>query len=344
MNGEPRGDGSSRGKEERKTDLKRVVYTCPYIPAEWIRAHGVRPDRILPSGGFPETAGELQEGICHYAREMLDRAVHDPGADGVVISTVCDHMRRLPDLLQVHTDTPVFLFNVPATWQTVGAHRLYISELKRLGTFLITLGGASPSAPELIEWMTRYDSQRAVLREAAGFLSGKQFSEAIVRFHESGFLPGRSPDNPVQPGVPVALVGGPLSRQDFQLFDLVQSAGGAVVLDGTETGERTLPRPFNPRARCEDPLAELADAYFGTIPDAFRRPNSELYIWLKNEIRQRGAAGVVFVRNVWCDLWHGEMERMRDWLSLPMLTIDLDGDEPGPREKTRIEAFLETLR
>ena len=61
---------------------------------------------------------------------------------------------------------------------------------------------------------------------------------------------------------------------DYAFFDLVERAGGRVVLDATEGGERTLPRPFDPARLAADPFEELADAYFDAIPDAFRRPNS----------------------------------------------------------------------
>ena len=54
--------------------------------------------------------------------------------------------------------------------------------------------------------------------------------------------------------------------------------------------------------------------------------------------------GIVFLRQVWCDLWHAESRRIRDWCDLPMLDLDLNGDDPIPRNKTRLEAFMEVVR
>ena len=62
---------------------------------------------------------------------------------------------------------------------------------------------------------------------------------------------------------------------DCELFEMVERAGGRIVLDATEHGQRTLPRPFDPARVAAEPLEELADAYFDGIPDAFRRPNTE---------------------------------------------------------------------
>ena len=75
-------------------------------------------------------------------------------------------------------------------------------------------------------------------------------------------------------------MGGPLPESDYDLFDWVQQAGGRIVLDATEWGERTLPRAFDLERTHRDPLPELADAYFGAIPDVFRRPNGALYEYL----------------------------------------------------------------
>ena len=92
---------------------------------------------------------------------------------------------------------------------------------------------------------------------------------------------------PLPGGVPVAVVGGPMVTDDFALFDLVESCGASVVLDATESGERTWPAPLDRRRVRDDPLGVLADAYFGHIPDAFRRPNTEFYRWFQRELADR---------------------------------------------------------
>ena len=68
------------------------------------------------------------------------------------------------------------------------------------------------------------------------------------------------------------------------LFDLVERAGGRVVLDATEGGRRTMPRPFD-AGESRPTLSENWPTPISmAIPDAFRRPNSRLYEWLGREL------------------------------------------------------------
>jgi benzoyl-CoA reductase/2-hydroxyglutaryl-CoA dehydratase subunit BcrC/BadD/HgdB len=335
----------------------RVIYSCPFIPVEWIAAHGLEPVRVMPRADGGRGGAGPAFGVCTYVRAFIAEVVCDPRASAVVMTTLCDQMRRAAELVSRECDTPVFLMNVPSTWQTPGAHRLYRDELERLGRFLVGLGGRAPSGDELVGVMLEYDARRSALRAAGGHLPARRYAEAIAAFHARGELPGDLFPPAQRPGshaaspqeghrVPLALIGGPMVRQDLMLFDLVERSGGCIVLNGTETGERMLPAPLDRRQVRDDPLMEMTRAYFGTIPDVSRRPNSELYAWLGRNLRERGARGLVFRRHVWCDLWHAELHRVKEWANVPVLDLDDgDGAEAAPaRLAGRIEAFLEMLR
>jgi hypothetical protein len=45
-------------------------------------------------------------------------------------------------------------------------------------------------------------------------------------------------------------------------------------------------------------------------------------------------------------MWHAELRRLKDWIGLPVLDIDIAGDSEidRPRTANRIRAFLETLQ
>ena len=140
-------------------------------------------------------------------------------------------------------------------------------------------------------------------------------------------------------------MGGPLMRGDSRLFDTLETAGGVVVLDGTESGARTLPAPVDRRRLRDDPLMELVDAYFGTIPDAFRRPDTALYEWLNRERAASAARGIIVWRYVWCDMWAASAARLRETTGLPVLDLDVSGDPGGlARSAGRIQAFMEVLK
>jgi benzoyl-CoA reductase/2-hydroxyglutaryl-CoA dehydratase subunit BcrC/BadD/HgdB len=304
-------------------------------------------------------------GMCPYARAFAGEVLSAPGVGGAILTTTCDQMRRTAEWLSLAGGPPVLLMNVPATWQTPAAARLYRDELQRLGRFLVSLGGRRPRRERLAETMERYDACRAILRGAAGTLGGRRASEMIARFdlgeEPDGSASAAPPCGTAAPGradsgqcctpggrraaLPVALVGGPLARGDERVFDAIEQAGGLVVLDGTESGVRALAAPLDRRRLRDDPLLELVDAYFGTIPDAFRRPDALLYEWLGRELAASAARGIIVWRYVWCDMWAAAAARLSEATGLPVLDLHVSGDEAGlGRTVHQVQAFMEVLK
>jgi len=284
-------------------------------------------------------------GMCPYARAFIGEALSSPGIDAVILTTTCDQMRRAAEWLALGGSRAVFLMNVPATWQTPVSARLYRDELRRLGRFLTRLGARAPSRRRLADTMEDWDARRAVLRGRLGTLSARRASEAMARF-DLGEEPAEETAAPAVPqGVPVAVIGGPLMRGDVRIFDAIEKAGGLVDLDGTESGARTLPAPLDRRRLRDEPLLELVDAYFGAISDVFRRPDTALYQWLGRELAASGARGIIVWRYVWCDLWAASIVRLREVTGLPVLDLDVSGDDTGlGRTANRIQAFMEVLK
>ncbi|TKJ37020.1 MAG: hypothetical protein CEE38_08945 [Planctomycetes bacterium B3_Pla] len=329
--------------------MKTIIYTCPYVPAEWIAAHGLRPSRVMPGSTDSASLLARAEGVCPYVRSFIGEAMRNEQAAGVIVTTVCDQMRRAFDVLIRECELPAFLMNVPNTWQSVASQELYVDELKRLSRFLIRQGGQSPSNDALAEIMIEYDAVRTSIYRARENLSARRYAETIAALGRDG--PGNTLNDAATgqeaiDGVPLAIVGGPLMKQDFDMFDMVEQSGGRIVLDATETGERGMCAPFDLRRVHDNPLTELANAYFGGIQDASRRPNDELYEWLDREFVGRGVRGIIFRRYVWCDMWHAELMRLKDRIKLPVLDIDTAGDYETEENRTagRIRAFLEMLQ
>jgi benzoyl-CoA reductase/2-hydroxyglutaryl-CoA dehydratase subunit BcrC/BadD/HgdB len=298
--------------------MRDIVYSSPYVPAEWIAAHGLRPCRLIPGRAMAESPIPAMAGICPFLRAFVNEACHRRNTAGVVLVTVCDQMRRAPDLLAATRQTPVWLLNLPSTWQTPAARRIYRAELERLGAFLVLCGGTTPSRAELARALTTAERQRDAIHPA--------------------------PMGPSD-GIPLALLGGPLLAHDHEMIRLIADCGGRVVLDATEQGVRTQPARFRPARVQRDPLGELTRAYFETIPDVFQRPNTRLYAWLLQHVAVSGVKGVVLLRQLWCDKWHAEVQRLREALAgVPLLDLDLDGNGVTPRYRTRLQAFLEGLQ
>jgi benzoyl-CoA reductase/2-hydroxyglutaryl-CoA dehydratase subunit BcrC/BadD/HgdB len=313
--------------------MKTIAYTCPYVPAEWIAAHGLQPRRLIPQPLEGTWTIPRIEGLCPYARAFVNDVAASDDIDAVIVTTMCDQMRRVFDLLLRRIDVPAFLLNVPSTWQTVAAQRLYLDELKRLGRFLVRLGSHEPTREELAHVMlTQKVREERHRHPARGVLWHR---------HPADDSWAGSPRHSVE-DVALAVVGGPLMQRDRVLFNIIEECGGRIVLDATETGQRGRPEAFDRRRLTEDPLLELAQAYF-RIPDASRRPNSELYQWLERELARAGARGILFHHYVWCDKWHAEFTRLKEWARLPILRLDSEGEVEVVRVRNRVRAFLETF-
>ena len=324
--------------------MSSVAYCSPFVPPEWIVAHGLAP-RWLRLGRDPQRKFGAGRAVCPFAAALVDDALALDAA-AIVLTTTCDQMRYAAGVVEQQGGPPVFLMNVPATWQSDAVRRLYVDELKRLGRFLVRLGGRFAGTTQLTSIMFEFDSRRSVLRSTRHHFTARQYAEAMAGLREESRSP--LPDairRPPGPGIPVAVVGGPLLEKHLSFLDLIEEAGGRVVLDATEGGERTLPATFDPLRVQADPLAELGRAYFESIPDVLRRPNEGFYRWLAAELAASRARGILFHRYVWCDTWHAEFARLRAWSPLPVIEVDAcdDGDS-SDRSAARIEALLEMLQ
>jgi len=333
--------------------MKTIAYSSPFVPAEWIAAHGMSPSWLQPRPAAGRPLVGASRGVCPYAGALVDAVLSGVEAAGAVMTTACDQMRYAAAIMEHRGQLPVFLMNVPSTWETAAARGLYRDELRRLGRFLVRLGGKEPSPEELAEvmlegWLGQSErSEHAPVRRVGqAQRSPTKTGRIMVGGTALRLSHPTTPPPPQQKLVPLALVGGPLVEKDSDLFEMVERAGGCVVLDATEGGERTLPAPFDPERARSDPLDELVNAYFGAIPDVFRRPNGRLYEWLGERIAARGVRGILFRRYLWCDLWHAELPRLRQWSPVPVLDFDAVGEEDGATSRTvgRLEAFLEMLR
>ena len=120
--------------------MNAVAYCHPFVPPEWIAAHGLRPC-WLPCRAGDEPAVWVRRGVCPVAAARLDDFAGELPAEAVVLTTTCDQIRYAAALLQHRGTLPVFLMHVPRTWQTAAVRTFYREELSRLGRFLVGCGG-----------------------------------------------------------------------------------------------------------------------------------------------------------------------------------------------------------
>jgi hypothetical protein len=327
----------------------QVFSTSPWVPPEFIMAHGLDPRGVWSATESNQLP--LAAGVCAFAQTVVRLAETHPDS-AFIFSTHCDQLRRGFDAVAQAAHARTFLFNLPATWQTPVAERIFGSELERLGRFLVQLGGQPPTAQELAETMARYRLARSRLLEAAAHVSPRQYCAALARFHWDGTVNlSQEVPAPRADSIPLALVGGPLPPWQMHLLGAIESAGGRVVLNATEAGERSL----GPASRSDqghtadgtlpDVLQLLTRSCLESCVDVWQRPNTRLFLWLKERLVARQARGIVLWHYVGCDLWRAEAQPLREAFGLPVLLLDANeaaGD--ALRRSGRIQAFLESLR
>jgi benzoyl-CoA reductase/2-hydroxyglutaryl-CoA dehydratase subunit BcrC/BadD/HgdB len=329
----------------------QVEYFCPYVPAELIRACGFEPVRVCPDGGQSERVIR-REGLCPYTRGIIAHLVNGESQGPIILTSLCDQQRRIADMIGPKTQRPMFLMHLPAG-RRAESHLYYLSELRRLADFLVQNGGVRPEDQMLADWMLKFEEARSRFLDAQPRLNARCFVELTFeygRYVEDldawlGMFDIQKFERHDTSGIPLAVVGGPLMREDGFLFESIEAEGGRIVLNGTDFGERTFPAKLDRRRMDENPMLELADIYFGGIGHPFQRPNDLFYQWLGTSIKNRGVRGIILPRYAWCDVWHGEVQRMKEWSAVPVL--DLDGGEgfytAWGRIQTRVQAFLEML-
>ncbi len=327
-----------------------VRVTSPWVPFEWIAAHGLRPRGVWASPELNWNAQGLAAGVCPFANAVLELAGRQH-ASAVIFTTHCDQLRRAYDAFEGGGSERVFLFNLPATWQTPAAERLFLSELERLGRFLVGLGGHHALAGDLGRLSAEYCAGRRQLLDAADSVWGTAYAEAVARFHWNGtvVLPGAAGTDRGG-SVRVALLGGPVPEAHRQLYATVEQAGARIVLNGTDSGERSLlPGVAGgieaaTRGGGQPGARNLAHVYTQAMTEVFQRPNTRLYAWLRQRLGQTAARGILLWHFVGCDLWRGETQSLRDAFSLPVLSLDSDETAAdSSRTANRVAAFVEQL-
>lgn len=298
---------------------KKVAYCSQHIPPEWIAAHGLEPVRISPDMHFNSPIPEM-EGLCDFMRAFFNHA-HQSSVDAIVATTVCDQMRRGFDLFARNATLPTHLFNQPAMWKRTTHLKLYMYELDKLSLFLEELGGKRPGKNFLKATMLDYEEKRK---------KEKVKKATTVEYRENTFG--------------IGLIGGPLTNHEAPLLEIIKEQGAQILFDSTEFSVENAPLQYDRRTITTSPFESLAQHWFEANHTIYQRPNTKFYQWLQQKIVQTSPRALIINRWIWCDFWHGETERIRNFSTIPVLVLDVNKNEAVARNRTRVEAFLESLQ
>jgi predicted CoA-substrate-specific enzyme activase len=289
-----------------------IGYLCKYTPVEVLESMGAQMQLMQPQvTDFNAADTMMHPNMCSYVKSVLEE-MQDSEYEGLVVTTCCDSVRRLYDVLSASCpDKFIYVLDLP----------------RKINDFASVM-----YAKRIREMIAAYES-----------FSGRHFSadglrSALARNLEAGDL-SHAPEN--KDGLRIGLVG---ARYSGGIRNLLDDAGVSVLFDLTCSR-------FD-RNVCPDDISEikddgLLDAYahklLSQVPclrmaDASGRRD---YI---DGFSDR-LDGIIYHTVKFCDNYSYEYSEMHSASDIPILKIETDLTAQCEGQiRTRIEAFLETLR
>ncbi len=350
----------------RQDNQRPVIGTlCSYAPEEIIAAGGGLPVRLLTTGAGDQGAdAHLQAYSCSLVRGVLADFVQGrlDMLDGTVFAHTCDSMQRLSDIRRIAGDGR---FHADVVWPAnvggPGAETYAVEILKAFAAayterFNLAIDEAALARTAGLYNRIRGLIQRlyAVRRRQPDLMSGRDLS-AVVRtamVMDREILADALEDLvaamdretvAARPGKRLVLAGGVCEVPD--IYDVIESAGAAVVWDDLCTGYRyaagridtdgdswtALARRYLQRSVCPAKHAGLTARADELIATA----------------READADGVVFLFLKFCDphlFDYPYLKQRLETAGLPCLMIELEGRRFSEGQlRTRCEAFIEML-
>jgi benzoyl-CoA reductase/2-hydroxyglutaryl-CoA dehydratase subunit BcrC/BadD/HgdB len=329
------------------------------VPEELFHAAGFTPVFVFST---PEDRGlaraHLPGFTCWVAGSALDQALAGELDDlaGMALAQTCDTMQGLADLWRRDVPSiPLFHFAMPTRLDGPASRDYLLAELHSLRERVKALTGRAVSDDDLRESIALHNRTRALIRDLYGRAVALDPREAyaIVRdafrqpkeaFNEEARsrMQEASPLLPLSAYPALVLVGPSLA--DPVLFDVIAEASARVVGDLLDLGERYF---VVDAAEEGDPLEVLVDRLLALVPTPTKHHSERSRAeYLLSLVEQRGARGVVFARQKFCDP-HGfdyaQMARALDGAGVPHLLVELEQASQAGQLRTRVEAFVEML-
>jgi len=360
-------------REAKEKGCKIIGYTPGgYLPEELVLACSAIPLCLLRGGDHSviELAGAY---ICRwidtFCRAQIGYGISrdDPYYSIIDLLTVPitdSHIRAISDVLDYNTDIEIFPFGVPHMKEKM-TFDYYLYGITKLKAKLEELTGVEITESRLKEAISLCNRERELLRKISLMRKSEPLpisSRDFVALNHGSFLADKKvmldiletlynelkgQTAPSQEGPRILLTGSTLALGDYRILDLIEQAGGVVVIEEFGEGIRPYWQDVKPDG---DLMNALADCYFmQRVPPAWFRPGKERRDFLIELVKDFNISGVIWYQLMYRESYKIESYYFPDILKretgLPMLTVESDYD-PGETEplRTRIETFIATIR
>ena len=302
-----------------------IGYMPVYVPRELIHAAGMLPVGILGGGDQLEVIqgdAYYQSYICRIPRSTIELGLTGrlDCLDGMMFPSICDVIRNLSGMWQILFPSKfVRYFDVPQNYEDAVGGKFYVSELEVLRDELGKLRGSPITDAEIDASIRVYNDNRAAIRDLYAYRAVKPWqaptSEVYLVLRAGMVLPPEEHTQlvreyiaaadalprPKRDNARVVLTGGFCEQPPLALIKSIEMSGCYIVDDDFMLVTRWLLDDVPAVGR---PLEELSTAFLHRSAstaakyDAKREDKGQ---YLLQQVKTRGAEGVVFAAPSFCD-------------------------------------------
>jgi benzoyl-CoA reductase/2-hydroxyglutaryl-CoA dehydratase subunit BcrC/BadD/HgdB len=286
--------------------------------------------------------------------------------DMAIVGITCQHMKKVADILNYYGDMEVFRLGVGDHDLDIG-FSYYLDALKRMKLKLESVTGSLITDEKLRDAIAIYNRLRELLknigltRKTSPVLIG---TKDFIRLNHASYLldpkvmvreleciyrrmlqgTGTLPDSKPR----LMLISPVVALGDSKILDLVEEAGGEIVVEDVCEGVRSYWQ--NVELNADGPLHSIAEKYLRRrTPCAFMRRGSSARVdHALRLVKEFKVEGIIWYQVKMCETYDIEYvyfgERAKEW-KVPVLRLESEYDvvDRGPL-KTRIESFLEMVQ
>jgi benzoyl-CoA reductase/2-hydroxyglutaryl-CoA dehydratase subunit BcrC/BadD/HgdB len=363
---------------EAKEKGVKVVGYFPgnYVPEELIYASGGIPLCLVHGGNLQSADAALAvvpQVICPFARaqigeRLLQRNPYYRMIDMLIAPVTCQHLRKVAEIWEYRNELEIFKLGIPQQYGNDFEVEYYKNRLTALKDRLQALTKTEITDEKLSDAIQLYNRMRELLRKinltrqtdppvlkALDFIKLNHASyyadpEFMVEVLESVYreIKDKQPAAKAKTNDPRILLLGPnIGYGDYTVLEMVQSAGGEIVIEEICEGVRYYWNDINDQG---DLFQALTRGYLiDRLPCAFMRNSAKKRLdFTMKLIKDFDVSGVIWYELLCCETYDSEAyyfaEKLGE-LNIPFLILESDYSTAVTGQlKTRITAFIEILK
>ncbi len=361
--------------DARKNGVKIIGYfPGNYVPEEIIYASGAVPLCLIHGGSFHTANAALSvvpQVICPFARAQIGERLLKSNPyygmiDMLVAPVTCQHLKKVAEVWEYDGDLEIFKLGIPHQYENDFELEYYVNRLRALKDRLQAFTGNEITSERLGRAIDLYNRMRELLRKISLIRRSSPLLLSALDFvklnHASFYadpafmvdvldtvyreLEDKQPDSKTN-APRILLIGPNIGYGDYRILELVEAAGGEIVIEELCEGIRYYWHEIENKG---DLFQSLARGYLvDRVPCAFMRNSARKRLdFALKLIKDFNVSGVIWYELLCCETYDAESyffaEKMGEQ-NIPMLILESDyGTADTGQLKTRVEAFIEITK